>query len=434
MATDSTRITAINIMQRILLQKGSLSTLLDEYSSQQIENKALLQSLCYGLCRHYEQLAFILDIFIAKPLRKKDQDIYCLLLIGIYQLFFMRMPDYAVINESVATCNNLKKVWAKKLVNAVLRSVQREMDSLSSKLDSKPELKYSHPVWLMSLLQKNWPDHYLEIMQANIQQAPMTLRVNKSKISSKQYLSCLKEAHITAKPGNLTDTSVILNDPIQVDNLPDFFKGFSSVQDESSQLAIALLGPKNNEVILDACAAPGGKTCAILEQAPAVSLYAVDNDAQRLKRVTNNLERIQAKASLIHNDIIEQAKIWQKEERQFDRILLDVPCSGTGVIRRHPDIKLLRKAEDIKKLVPLQQDILLAVWPLLKTKGTLLYSTCSVLKKENSDQLVEFFSKIQDVQEIPINASWGIPCEYGRQLLPKSKSHDGFYYALLQKC
>ena len=434
MANDSTRITAIKIMQHILLQKGSLSTLLDKYNSQENENKALLQSLCYGLCRHYEQLAFISKAFLAKPLRKKDQDIYCLLLIGIYQLFFMRMPDYAIINESVATCDKLKKVWAKKLVNAVLRSVQREMDSLSSTLDTAPELKYSHPVWLMSMLQKNWPDHYLEIMQNNIQQAPMTLRVNKSKISSKQYLSSLQKAHLIAKPGDLTDTALILNEPVQVDDLPEFFNGFASVQDESSQLAAALLGPKKNEIILDACAAPGGKSCAILEQAPDVSLYAVDNDASRLKRVEENLNRIDAKASLVHNDIIEQAKIWQQERIQFDRILLDVPCSGTGVIRRHPDIKLLRQPEDIKKLVTLQQDILNAVWPLLKKQGTLLYSTCSVLKKENSDQLVKFFANISDVQELPINASWGIACKHGRQLLPKSNSHDGFYYALLQKC
>ena len=422
-------------MQNLLLQKGSLSTLLDKYNPQQEnESKALLQALCYGLCRHYEQLAFISKGFLSKPLRKKDQDIYCLILIGIYQLFFMRMPDYAIINESVATCDKLKKVWAKKLVNAVLRSVQREMESLSSTLDTKPELKYSHPVWLVSMLQKNWPDDYLEIMQNNNQQAPMTLRVNKSKITSEQYQSYLKEVGLFARPGDLTDTALILREPVLVDDLPDFFNGLVSVQDEASQLAIALLNPQNNETILDACAAPGGKSCAILEQAPKVSLYAVDNDALRLKRVEDNLERIQSEATLIHKDIIEQANIWQQEHMQFDRILLDVPCSATGVIRRHPDIKLLRRPEDINKLAPLQQSILTAVWPLLKKHGTLLYSTCSVLKPENSDQLHKFFLQTNDVEEIPINASWGIACEYGRQLLPMSDSHDGFYYALLQKC
>jgi len=421
-------------MQQLLRQKGSLSTLLDKYNSnEKDEGKALLQALCYGLCRHYEQLVFISKGFLTKPLRKKDQDIYCLILIGIYQLFFMRMPDYAIINESVATCDQLKKVWAKKLVNAVLRSVQREMESLKLKLDAKPELKYSHPVWLMSMLQKDWPDDYLAIMQNNNLQAPMTLRVNRNKNTVEQYQACLEQTHLHANPGQLTESALILSEPALVDDLPGFYEGLVSVQDEASQLAVALLNPQNNETILDACAAPGGKSCAILEQASGVSLFAVDNDALRLKRVEDNLQRIQIKASLVHNNIIEQAEIWQQEKMEFDRILLDVPCSATGVIRRHPDIKLLRQPEDINKLEPLQQDILKAVWPLLKKGGTLLYSTCSVLKAENSDQLKKFFLLTNDVQEIPIKAPWGIACEYGRQLLPMSGSHDGFYYALLQK-
>ncbi len=435
MASDLTRITAIKIMQQLLNQRGSLSTLLDKYSSNDKDNSnALLQALCYGLCRHYEQLAFISKSFLAKPLRKKDQDVYCLILIGLYQLIFMRMPDYAVINESVATCNQLNKSWAKKLVNAVLRSAQREIESLISNLDSTPELKYSHPVWLKAMLQEDWPDDYLTIMQNNHQQAPMTLRVNKNKNSLKQYQKLLEQSQISANVGDLTESALILSAPALVENLPGFSKGLVSVQDEASQLAVSLLNPQNNETILDACAAPGGKSCAILEQAPKVSLIAVDNDALRLKRVEDNLQRIQAKATLVHNGIIEQAEIWRQEQIKFDRILLDVPCSATGVIRRHPDIKLLRQPRDINKLVPLQLNILNAVWPLLKKGGILLYSTCSVLKAENSDQLQKFFLQTNDVKEIPIKARWGIACEYGRQLLPMPNSHDGFYYALLQKC
>jgi 16S rRNA (cytosine967-C5)-methyltransferase len=434
-ASDSTRLTAIKIMQQLLLQKGSLSTLLDKYNPKEdSENKALLQAICYGLCRHYEQLDFISKKFINKPLRKKDKDIHCLILIGVYQLFFMRMPDYAIINESVATCSQLKKVWAKKLVNAVLRSVQREMDSLTAELDTRPEIKYSHPAWLISLLKKDWPEDYQSIMQNNNQQAPMTLRVNKANNNIKQYQSSLEQAQIHSSAGHLTDTALILHEPVLVNDLPGFSDGIVSVQDEASQLAISLLNPMNNEIILDACAAPGGKSCAILERTSGVSLYAVDNDALRLKRVEENLERTQTKATLIHKDIIEQANIWQRENMLFDRILLDVPCSATGVIRRHPDIKLLRQPEDINKLAPLQQDILNAVWPLLKKGGILLYSTCSVLKTENSDQLLTFISSTNDAQEVSIKASWGVACEYGRQLLPMSNSHDGFYYALLQKC
>ncbi len=435
MTSDPTRITAVKILQQLMLQKGSLSTLLDKYSSKdKNENSALLQALCYGLCRYYEQLVFISGRFITKPLRKKDQDLYCLILIGIYQLFYMRMPDYAVINESVAMCKLLKKLWAKKLVNAVLRSAQREIESLREMIDHKPELKYSHPAWLISLLQESWPEECLSIMENNNLQAPMALRVNSNKISLQQYRANLEQANLPTTPGSLTETALILNEPVLVDILPGFYDGLVSVQDEASQLAVSLLAPKNNETILDACAAPGGKSCAILELAPGVSLFAVDNDALRLKRVEDNLRRIQAEASLINQDIIEQAGIWQKEQKQFDRILLDVPCSGTGVIRRHPDIKLLRQAKDLDKLVPLQQSILRAVWPLLKPGGVLLYSTCSVLKLENSQQIHNFILQTDNVSEIPITANWGLACEYGRQLLPMPASHDGFYYALLQKC
>jgi len=433
--SDPTRITAVKILQQLLLQKGSLSTLLDKYNPKdQNDNAPVLQALCYGFCRYYEQLVFISGRFITKPLRKKDQDIHCLILIGIYQLFFMRMPDYAVINESVATCEKLKKVWAKKLVNAVLRSSQREMESLHVMIDNKPELKYSHPAWLISMLQQNWPNDYLSIMQNNNLQAPMTLRVNKNKTSVKQYRDSLDQINLPTRPGSLSESALILNEPSPVDILPGFYDGLVSVQDEASQLAVSLLAPKNKETILDACAAPGGKSCAILEQAPEALLFAVDNDAFRLQRVEENLTRIQANAQLIHKDIIEQARLWQAESKQFDRILLDVPCSGTGVIRRHPDIKLLRQANDIDKLAPLQQNILLAVWPLLKKGGLLLYSTCSVLKTENSQQVEKFILQTDDVMEIPITANWGIACEHGRQLFPKPESHDGFYYALLQKC
>lgn len=435
MATESTRLSAINILQRLLLQKGSLSTLLDKNTTNdENTNNALLQAICYGVCRHYEQLNYISKKFLAKPLRKKDQDLQCLILIGIYQLFFMRMPDYAIINESVATCNHLKKNWAKKLVNAVLRSVQREMKSLDAELSEKLEIKYSHPSWLLSHLKKDWPADYLTILENNNQQAPMTLRVNKKFNNTLDYQASLEEIQIKSIVGELTDTALILDEPVLVNDLPGFSDGIVSIQDEASQLAISLLNPLNNETILDACAAPGGKSCAALERSPDITLYAVDNDAFRLKRVEENLARTRTKAILINQDIIHQANIWQKNNMHFDRILLDVPCSATGVIRRHPDIKLLRQPGDINKLVKTQQRILNAVWPLLKTGGTLLYSTCSVLKAENSEQVAQFLFSTKDAQDILIKESWGVACEYGRQLLPKSHSHDGFYYALLQKC
>ena len=435
MARDTVRPIAVKVLNKLLLQQGSLSSLLDKYNQQETaEKKALAQALCYGLCRQYEQRVFIADSFLDKPLRKKDLDVYCLLLVGIYQLFFMRMPDYAVINECVAACAHLKKLWAKKLVNAVLRSVQRETNNLKTQIDANISLKFSHPAWLIDQLQQDWPEYFLEVLEANNFQAPMTLRVNLNKTSLPDYQQQLADVSVSGKAGTLVNTSFLLDEAIAIENLPGFQEGLVSVQDEASQLAASLLDPQSGDSILDACAAPGGKTCAILERAPGVTLFAVDNDALRITRVEENLLRINASAKLIVNDIIQQAKVWQHSGQRFDRILLDVPCSGTGVIRRHPDIKLLRSPEDISRLTLLQADILKGVWPLLNKGGVMLYSTCSVLKAENADQLVHFLAQTGDAQELGLPATWGLPCAVGRQLFPVQASHDGFYYALLQKC
>jgi 16S rRNA (cytosine967-C5)-methyltransferase len=216
--------------------------------------------------------------------------------------------------------------------------------------------------------------------------------------------------------------------------LPGFLEGVVSVQDEASQLVAPLLQVHNGETVLDACAAPGGKTCAILESSPGAKLVAVDNEPQRLQKVADNLHRIGASAKLICEDIRDQARSWQSQQKCFDRILLDVPCTATGVIRRHPDIKLLRQAKDLEKLLSLQAEILREVWPLLKSGGYMLYSTCSLFRAENSGQVAAFLASHPDAREAPIKADWGLAETHGRQLLPQPHSHDGFYYALLQKC
>lgn len=435
MPTDTSRLIAVKIFSSLLSQQGSLSSLLETYNDQENrENKALIQALCFGLCRHYEQVVFIADSLLEKPLRKKDRDIYCLLLIGIYQLFFMRMPDYAVVNECVNTCKQLKKPWAKNLVNAVLRSTLREADTLQARIEESPQLKYSHPAWLIHQLQHDWPDNFPAILLANNRQAPMTLRVNLNKTSRTDYLDMLKASGITALPGALAPGALVLDEAVSVDSLPGFHEGLVSVQDEASQLAATLMQVENGETVLDACAAPGGKTGAMLELAPQASIYAVDKDKGRVERVNENLQRLGANAKLIVADIRDQALQWQTQGLLFDRILLDAPCSATGVIRRHPDIKLLRREEDIPRLVHLQAEILTSVWPLLKPSGRLLYSTCSVLPAENSEQIASFLSRNDDAREIELAGAWGLACRHGRQLLPKDESNDGFYYALLQKC
>ncbi len=434
-SNDSSRLIAVKIITQLINQNGSLSSLLEKLNKQDsLEKKALVQALCFGVCRHYHELSAIANNFLKKPLRKKDHDIYSLLLVGIYQLSFMRMPDYAVVNECVATCKKLKKIWAKNLINAVLRSTIRETEAIQKLLESSLESKYSHPLWLIKLLQEYWPENYSDLLKANNQQAPMTLRVNCSTTSTEGYQQQLSQLNIDASRGDLAPHSLILKKPVSVDLLPGFQAGDVSIQDEASQMAAIILNPKKGERILDACSAPGGKTCALLELAPGAKVYAVDNDQSRLAKVSDNLKRIKASAELSCADIIQQAYAWQQAQHNFDRILLDVPCSASGVIRRHPDIKILRQPENIQELVKLQSKILDAVWPLLSMGGHLLYSTCSVLKSENSYQIEEFLARTPDAKELTINLDFSIACSHGRQLFPTTGSYDGFYYALLQKC
>ncbi len=435
MASDNSRLIAVKILNSLLGQQGSLSTLLEKYQPDlQAESKGLIQAICFGICRQFFLLQYLIDHFLQKPLRRKDQDLYCLLLIGVYQLLFMRLPDYAVINECVDACGKLKKLWAKNLVNAVLRSVQREGDRLIDQAQSRPAVYYSHPEWLCEILLQDWPEQFLNILAANNQQAPMTLRINQSKTSLPDYCLELAALGISAQPGTLSPVALILDKPRDVHSLPGFEKGLISVQDEASQLVTQLIQARSGESILDACAAPGGKACALLESAPDVRLVAVDNDPRRMQRVEENLQRIGVHAELHCADIREQARQWLQQARRFDRILLDVPCSATGVIRRHPDIKILRQAEDLEKLVTLQRDILREVWPLLKTGGVMVYSTCSLFRAENSAQLADFLDATPDARELPIAADWGVADAHGRQLFPQAQSYDGFYYALLQKC
>lgn len=435
MASDNSRLIAVKILNSLLGQQGSLSTLLEKYQPDlQAESKGLIQAICFGVCRQFLLLQHLVDHFLQKPLRRKDQDIYCLLLIGIYQLLFMRLPDYAVINECVNSCGRLKKAWAKNLVNAVLRSVQREGNSLIGQAQSNPAVYYSHPEWMCEHLQQDWPQQFLKILAANNQQAPMTLRINQSKTSLADYQRDLTALGIAAQPGTLSPVALILDEPREVHTLPGFENGLISVQDEASQLVTQLLQASAGESILDACAAPGGKACALLESAPEARLVAVDYDPRRMQRVEENLRRIGANAELHCADIREQARQWQQQARSFDRILLDVPCTASGVIRRHPDIKLLRQASDLEKLLILQGEILREVWPLLKTGGVMVYSTCSLFRAENSVQLAHFLDSTPDARELSIDADWGVADTHGRQLFPQAQSHDGFYYALLQKC
>jgi 16S rRNA (cytosine967-C5)-methyltransferase len=392
------------------------------------KDRAFIQALCYGVCRNFHRLDYILSQMLDKPL--KDLDVKALALIGLYQLKFMRVKSHAAVSETVLAAR--KKPWAKALINALLRSYLRGQEGFEQKADNVKSALVSHPDWLIQQIEQDWPIQAQQIFQQNNEQPPMALRVNLANISQDQYLQKLRDQGIEAEAVSFCRSAILLNKPAVVDILPGFNEGWVSVQDTAAQLAAELLDVQIGHRVLDVCAAPGGKAAHILEHQPKVrELVAVDIDKLRLQRVNDNFQRLKLSAKLIVGDASKPEDWW--DGQLFDRILLDVPCSALGVIRRHPDIKLLRRAEDISTLQVLQQRIMTAVWPLLAPGGIMLYATCSILKQENEQQIEAFLATNANAIEVPINADWGLVRRYGRQILTGESAMDGFYYALIRK-
>jgi len=427
------RLAACYALTPVLLGKASLASTLGTALSQVADSdKGLTQELTLGTARWQPRLELLLNKLLAKPLKNADKDIEALLYIGLYQLLYMRTPAHAAINETVNCVLKLKKNWAKNLVNAVLRNAQRDSDSIFTSLANDPVEFTAHPRWLQKRLKQDWPDDWQAICAANNAHPPMTLRVNTRHSNRDDYLTLLSQTNLTATPCTYSPEGIQLDHPCSVEQLPHFAEGWVSVQDEAAQMAAHLLELKPKQRVLDACCAPGGKTCHILELQPQLKeLVALDADANRLTRVTENLQRLQLEATLKTADACDLSQWW--DNQPFDRILLDAPCSATGVIRRHPDIKLTRQAQDITPLADLQLNILSALWPTLAVGGILVYATCSVLPEENSDNIARFLAQHSNARELDIGDSLGIKQPHGRQLLPQSNGHDGFYYAKLIK-
>ncbi len=427
------RVAAVKVLLAVTRDGVSLNQCLPELLTQVVErDRPLLQDLCYGTLRWYPRLNTLLKVLLEKPFRSKDQDIHVLLACALYQIMETRIPDHAAVNEAVAVIKQLKKPWAKGLVNGVLRRFIRERDSLNEQLADKSVYLHAHPKWLYKRIEQAWPQQSTAIFAANNHPGPMTLRVNQQCQSRAEYLATLQATGIDARATALSADGVQLLKATSVDAIPGFAEGQLSVQDEAAQLAAQLLELEPGQRVLDACCAPGGKTCHILEREPKLDeLLALDIDESRLERVRENFERLNVRANLVAADAAATDEWW--DGRMFDCILLDAPCSATGVIRRHPDIKLLRKPDDIARLVQLQAELLDALWPLLKSGGKLLYATCSILPEENDASIAGFIARQSDVEVITIAAEVGIQTSVGRQLLPTIDGHDGFYYALLSK-
>jgi len=412
-----------------VLEKGiSLSVALPD-QQQHLDNgkdKALLAELCYGVMRQLPQLDKCVSDCLAKPFKGKQRILHQLLIVGCYQLYFTRIPAHAAISETAEACRQLRFDGLVKVVNGVLRTIQRQDAELNTDSDT---LRFNTPAWFIKRLQQAYPDKWQHIIEQSHQRPPMWLRNNQQLQTRYTYLAALAQYDIPAQAGPSQD-AILLDAAKDVAALPDFMEGAASVQDGAAQWAATLLAPKADELVLDACAAPGGKSCHLLELAPNINLVAVDFDQKRLARVQQNLDRLHLKAQLIHGDAADIPSWWQGQ--QFDRILLDAPCSATGVIRRHPDIKWLRKNSDIEELANLQKQILDHCWQWLKPGGTLLYATCSILPQENSQQVEQFLERTADASLIPIEQQTQLD-DIGWQILPGQDNMDGFYYARLVK-
>jgi 16S rRNA (cytosine967-C5)-methyltransferase len=416
---------AASIVVRHVLASGrNLDQALDESLRDKAAwlpaQRATLQDMCYGTLRYYGQLKAILDMLLHKPL--SDERVSFLLLVALYQLQYGKSAQHAVVDHSVRAAHRLNP-RVSGLVNAILRNFLRNQAVLLEQAGQHVEGKYNYPQWWVDELNAQYGERSAEIFETGNQRPPMILRVNHRQNTSAEYLTLLDRNGLSARL--IEPDALRLDKPVSVDKLPGFFEGLVSVQDAGAQYAALILDVHEGMRVLDACAAPGGKTAHILERA-TVEMVAVDKDAKRLQLVQDNLDRLKLTAQLVVGDTTKPEMWW--DGKPFQRILADVPCSASGVTRRHPDIKWLRRNRDIAGFAAHQLDILRALWRLLAQGGKLLYATCSVFQQEN-EQVVEVFLAYQpDARRMPID----LPDEIGGQLLPNSQ-HDGFYYALLQK-
>lgn len=418
------QLAAGQIVQQVLLDGRNLNQALDESLGRKSvwtpAQRAALQDLSYGTLRFYGQLDALLRALLHKPLT--DRRIYYVLLVALYQLEYSKAAQHAVVDYAVRSAQMLN-AKASGLVNAILRNFLRSRAALLEQAAQHAEGRFSYPQWWIDELQSQYGERSAAVLEAGNRHPPMTLRINQRRITTAEYLALLNRQDLSARL--IEPDALQLDKPLPVDRLPGFFEGLVSVQDAGAQYAARLLDVHDGMRVLDACAAPGGKTAHILERA-AARVVAVDNDAKRLLRVEQNLQRLGLAVRLVVGDAAEPDNWW--DGVPFDRILADVPCSASGVVRRHPDIKWLRRRTDIAGFATQQLRILHALWRLLAQDGKLLYATCSVFHQENEQVIAAFLAQQHDAQRLPVSLAHGIE----GQLLPDDQ-HDGFFYALLQK-
>jgi 16S rRNA (cytosine967-C5)-methyltransferase len=418
------RCAAARINAAVVADGVSLDRALEAAPQDDPRDAALLRAISYGALRWHHRLQWQSEQLLIRPLSRSNPEIAALLRVGLFQLQGLRIPDHAAVGATVEAAVRLGAARAKGLVNAVLRRFQRERERLEAEMQDHREALTSHPAWLLDLIAKDRPEESAQILAANNQSPPMWLRVNALRESREAYLRRLDAAGIEAEPSAEVQSAVALTEPCPVSTVPGFAEGLVSVQDAAAQCAAALLDLRAGQRVLDACAAPGGKAAHILESCPGIrALVAVERDAERLSTVRETFARLGLSGVTRHGDARRPAEWWDGEP--FDRILLDAPCSGLGVIRRHPDIKVLRRPDDVTSAAAEQRALLDALWPLLKPGGRLVYATCTIAKHENEEQIERFLAARADTAL----ARPGL----GRQIFPGEANMDGFYYACLDK-
>jgi 16S rRNA (cytosine967-C5)-methyltransferase len=430
------RATAAQVVDNVISKGRSLDRALADFQGQVSErDRALLRMLSYGTLRSHWHLQAWIDALLSRPLKARDSCINELLAVGLFQLSDTRIPDHAVVSETVEAARHLGRPKLAPLVNAILRRFLR--DKICDQPPSNEEAKYDHPRWLIEMLRADWPDDWQSILAANNDRAPMWLRVNPAHGSAADYVLRLKEVEIESELIAGLPQAVRLSEPQPVDILPGFSEGHVSVQDAAAQLAAPWLLTDVQGRVLDACAAPGGKSSHLLEiGGSGIDLTCVDNDAERLDGIGQNLDRLGLLATISCGDASNPGEWWDKTP--FDGILLDAPCSASGVIRRHPDIKHLRRSVDIAALAKIQLAMLKGLWPTLRPGGRLLYVTCSALAAENDAVVTRFLADMGDAKETDVLQNNNIrdlmrdkAC--GHQVLPGTAGLDGFYFACLEK-
>jgi 16S rRNA (cytosine967-C5)-methyltransferase len=429
---NDTRALAAQALADVALRGKSLREAMEQRAPKLRDprDRALLMALLSDGARWWLRFDAALDRLLDKPLRRQEPEVHALLVLGLVQLEILQLHDYAAVAATVEATRALQRPRLSGLVNAVLRRWQRERDTLLAELDARPATRHAMPNWLVDAIHTDWPQHADAVLADGHREPPLMLRVNRRRATREGMLDALRAAEYQADPHPWLADGIVLPHSGDVTRMPGFTEGWFAVQDGAAQVAADLAEVSNGLRVLDACAAPGGKACHLLERAD-LALTALEFDAGRAARIRQNLDRLGLAADLRVGDAGDPSAWWDGEP--FDRILIDAPCSATGVLRRRPDVRLHRRASDIDTLVAQQQRILAGLWPLLAPGGRLVYVTCSLLRAENEAVIARFLADHADAHAMPLSLPTGQATANGWQILPGDGDLDGMYYAVLER-